>query len=224
MIVHALHAELIKIRTMRVMLVITAGALAVVGAYVIGSYGHAFEPVTYVGMLDDVEKGALFAVVAGITVMAGELRHRTLGASLLVIPDRARLLLAKAVAAGICGAVMGAFVSVVTFALVLTRAGAHMGLSMSQIIRPLVGSIIVYALFGILGVGFGALMRNQLVAVGWLWPGSCWGMGWWEITSRRRRLCCPKAALTSSPVLNLPTASAIIRCCLAWLSWPATSC
>ena len=106
-------------------------------------------------------------LVVGVLASAGEYRHNTIVPSLLAQPRRARLAVAKAQAVGIVGVVMATMSavlsSVVGWVLLSSRGapGADLG--------PVPAGLLVLggtaALYGVLGVGLGLLLRSQAVAM-----------------------------------------------------------
>jgi ABC-2 type transport system permease protein len=106
-------------------------------------------------------------LVVGVLVSAGEYRHNTIVPSLLAQPRRARLAVAKVLAVGIVGLVFAAASAVVSSAtgwlLLSSREApaADLGAVPSGLL-VLGGTA---ALYGVLGVGLGLLLRNQAVAM-----------------------------------------------------------
>lgn len=112
--------------------------------------------------------GYVFPLVLGALAITGEYRHRTLTTSLLVDTSRTRLLLAKvAVQAGF-GAVLGVCsVAGVTASaaavFLLTDTPTFLGTSEAWTTLGL--TVLALALWGMIGVGFGALVPNQVASV-----------------------------------------------------------
>jgi ABC-2 type transport system permease protein len=165
-------AEVFKLRTTRTFYGVTAGAvgLVVVIALIAALAGSFSET--------DVQAGAdlmgiagivqLFTLVLGILAVSTEYRHGTITPSLLVVPDRTRLVLAKLAAHLAAGFVIGALAYVLCAVIVLPILGARdveTGLEGSELVKILVGGSIAAALFAGLGVGLGALVRNQVGAI-----------------------------------------------------------
>jgi ABC-2 type transport system permease protein len=112
--------------------------------------------------------GALLLVL-GIVATTGEHRHGTITSSLLASPDRRRLIGAKVLAYLVTGALLGVAAVIATLAVAvpwlsardapldLLDAGDYLGL--------LVKGVAVSALSGAVGVGIGAIVRNQVAAV-----------------------------------------------------------
>ena len=102
--------------------------------------------------------------VVGIT---GEWRHRTITSSLLAAPDRTRFLAAKTLAFTSAGLLLSLLISlpvtVLGMAILLVRdlPTPDAGELAAQIGR----NAVVAMLLGALGVGIGAAVRNQVVAV-----------------------------------------------------------
>jgi ABC-2 type transport system permease protein len=118
----------------------------------------------------------LFTLSLGIITMAGEYRHQTITATLLSAPRRSRIVLAKLVALVVAGIGYGV-VTVVAGLLVgipiLLVRDAELRLTTDGVPRALALSVVAVALWAVLGLGIGTLIRNQvvalLVAVGVAW-------------------------------------------------------
>ncbi|GAA3270743.1 hypothetical protein Dvina_11370 [Dactylosporangium vinaceum] len=110
----------------------------------------------------------LVAIVLGVLGMAGEYRHRTLTPTLLVTPDRTRLLAAKACVAAVAGGLLGAgaaAVSLAAVALGVPLRGAPLVLAGGDVAAIAVGGVLYPALAALLGLGIGAVVRDPVVAV-----------------------------------------------------------
>lgn len=120
------------------------------------------------------EGGALFALVLGIVLVTAEYRHRTIIPTFLVTPQRFRVIAAKTVVALTIGALYGiatlALIAAVVFPTTLA-AGGTIELVDSTIPRTSVGVVAGMALYALIGMGLGALLRNQVAAivVGLVW-------------------------------------------------------
>ena len=106
-------------------------------------------------------------LVVGVLASAGEYRHNTIVPSLLAQPRRARLAAAKVQAVAIAGLVLAAVSAVVSSAvgwvLLSSRSAPEADLG------PVPSGLLVLggtaALYGVLGVGLGLLLRNQAVTM-----------------------------------------------------------
>ncbi len=105
-------------------------------------------------------------LVLGIMIAAGEDRHRTIIATYLAEPRRARILLAKLVTAGLLGLLLGAITFGMTVAVavpVYAVRGVHTyPVSLTALWW---GTTLLTACFGLLGVALGALTRNTVGAI-----------------------------------------------------------
>jgi ABC-2 type transport system permease protein len=163
-----LRAELIKLGTTRTFAAL-AGAAIAISVLITVLVAVLTEP-TEDSVLVDVfasDLSAFFIFMLAVIGITGEWRHRTITSSLLAAPDRLRFLAAKALAFAAAGAVLSVMVSV-AIAIVGTAVVSARGLPMPEAgeLAALLGrNAIVATLVAALGVGLGALVRNQVVAV-----------------------------------------------------------
>lgn len=170
-------AELLKVTSTKMWL----GLLGALVVYIsIGVVATVFAPeqpgvtvarlTTPAGMRNLFAQGGggyLFAIVIGTLGMTQELRHQTLTSTLLAEPRRNRVMVAKMAAYGVIGAVYGA-VGVLfgyTLALALLPFKDHGDLPLTAMWQIAGGAVLGCALFAVLGVAIGALVRNQIAAV-----------------------------------------------------------
>jgi hypothetical protein len=109
----------------------------------------------------------LFAIVIGTLGMTQELRHQTLTSTLLAEPHRNKVMVAKMAGYAIIGAIYGA-VGVVfgyVLALALLPLKTHADLPVTAMWQIAGGSLLGCALFAVLGVALGTLIRNQIAAI-----------------------------------------------------------
>jgi ABC-2 type transport system permease protein len=171
-----IRAELLKLRTTRMFWGTVAAALAFVpisiaqAIYSAGQTGGASldssEGVRHV--MSAASSGALMITVIGILLMAGEFRHNTATATFLISPDRIRVVFAKLAAATLAGLAVAVAASVLTLAVALPWLSANdvaVASHGSDIALALIGAIAATTLAGLVGVGIGALVPNQTVAV-----------------------------------------------------------
>lgn len=112
--------------------------------------------------------GALFASLLGALSFTAEVRHGTIRPTLVVTPRRARMVLAKAVAAAGGGAVLGltgTATAVLAGRVVLAVRGLSWALGAADLALLLGGGAAAAALWGLLGLGVGTVVRNQVPAV-----------------------------------------------------------
>jgi ABC-2 type transport system permease protein len=112
--------------------------------------------------------GLILAAVLGVTVSSGEFRHHTATLTYLATPSRPRVLVAKAAAGGIGGAVFGLAGYVITLAVGLGFVAAHgyrLAIGAGTLTDWGVGHLAGAALLGVIGVVVGSLVRSQLATV-----------------------------------------------------------
>jgi hypothetical protein len=111
---------------------------------------------------------SIFALVFGIIGMAGEYKQGTITPTFLASPRRWHVVLAKAVAYGLAGFLLG----VVSTALV--AAISYVGLAIkdidvimpaSEVFALLGGGTATATFYGVLGVAIGAVIPNQIAAL-----------------------------------------------------------
>jgi ABC-2 type transport system permease protein len=110
---------------------------------------------------------SIFVLIIGIIGMTGEYRHMTITATFLASPRRAPVILAKAVAYAVIGTFFGIVDFLVSFSLAtITLAGKdHAAIVPSESLQTLGGVILGFAIYAILGVAVGSLIRNQVAAL-----------------------------------------------------------
>ena len=170
------RAELLKLRTTRdlwwtiaatLLLVVATVALNMTGpADLTGMQLHSDAGVRTV--LASASVGWLLLLLLGIASMAGEFRRGTATTTFLVAPDRHRTLLAKVLATMVVGLGIAAAAIALTLAVALPWLDAE-GVTLDgradDIAVALLGTLAVTPLAAAIGVGLGALLRNQTTAV-----------------------------------------------------------
>lgn len=112
--------------------------------------------------------GFVFPLLLGTLLVTGEYRHKTLTPTFLATPRRATALTAKALA-GVLFAALYAIVAIVASvgagALVLGLTGIDTQLGESDTWAMLARIVLAFALWALVGVGVGTLVRNQVAAI-----------------------------------------------------------
>jgi hypothetical protein len=111
--------------------------------------------------------GPLVAVLAAIG-LTGEFRHHTATATFLATPRRGRVVLAKLVTYGLVGVGYALACIAVTVAITLpwlAAKGIEVPLTGNGIPGTVAGVVAGVAIFGLVGVGLGALLRDQVATV-----------------------------------------------------------
>jgi ABC-2 type transport system permease protein len=167
-------AEWLKLRTTRLLLGMVPAAVAISCAAVAGVVlsADAAQLVSSEGIrrsLSVTGAGAVLVLVLGILVSAGEHRHGTSVDTFLTTPQRHRVVGAKlAVAAGL-GLGVGMLIAAASLGLagLLYRTrGAGFPFGDAEVWLTFAGTLAYTTLFAVLGVAVGALVRNQVSAVG----------------------------------------------------------
>jgi hypothetical protein len=164
-----LAGELIKVRTTRTALGFgIASVLLVVAGLLVAVL--AGDPRTIEAKRSALGVGSGVAVVLlvfGAVGATGEFRHRTLAPALLIAPDRIRLLLARIGAYTLAAIVFGLVMTLVGLALGVPLVDRRPGpdLAAVDVIKLAGGGLLASALAAAIGVGYGTLVRNQVLAV-----------------------------------------------------------
>jgi ABC-type transport system involved in multi-copper enzyme maturation permease subunit len=106
-------------------------------------------------------------LILGIIGMTQEYRHRTATPTFLTTPRRWRVVVAKLLAYAVAAAAFAVVVVIVNYLVVLVHAGAR-GAAPSlnaDNVEVLVSSALALVIYAVIGVGLGALLRNQVGAI-----------------------------------------------------------
>lgn len=177
------HAELTKLRTLRTTLGVVAATIAVAvllslgASSVAGDHDNAGlgDPQFVMNLLSGIRLALVPALVAGVLMATGEHHHATAAATFLVSPRRGRVVVAKALVAGMLGAGLAVLATVATLLVgAAVTAGQPVGL-VERLAGPeyrvLAALVLQGAFLAVAGVAIGAVARNQVaalaVALGW---------------------------------------------------------
>lgn len=164
-----LRAELLKLRTTRTFAVLVGCAvgLALLIPGLVAVFADDITRETQSDLLRTDLLTGVFILALAVVGMAGEWRHRTIAGALLAAPDRMRFFAAKVAAYAAAGALLSLAVTLVTYVLllvILSARGVEV-LPFGDLGESLWHNLVIAAYYGVLGVGFGALIRNQAGAV-----------------------------------------------------------
>ena len=180
-----LRSELIKVRTTRLWWGMLIGLVALVALNVVPAAFFAGQdfgggiPATpgldEIGGLTAVygagyQSGYLIVMVLGVIIGATDRRHRTDTQTYLATPRRGRVIVAKMIVAALVGLVYGVVAELTTVGVAApVIASRHtdlgLGLQDADVLRGLVLGVPGIALWGVIGVALGILLRNQIAAV-----------------------------------------------------------
>jgi ABC-2 type transport system permease protein len=163
-----LRAELLKLRTTRTFIALGSSAVLLSLAAIVLTtllVDEFDERDLREAFLTDFS--SLFIALLGIIGITGEWRHRTITSSVLAAPDRIRLLAAKTIAYAVAGVLMSLVVTLTTFAVgsIILAARNIDSLGVADLADILWRNLLIAGLVGALGVGIGAVVRNQIAAV-----------------------------------------------------------
>ncbi len=170
-----IRAELRKLTTTWLWLWMLVLAMAMTAATTSGALSFD-EPgplslTTAAGQRSVFAQAATALVVAGIlgiVAVTGEFTHQTATPTFLATPRRRRIVVAKLITYAAAGLLCAAACTAVVLAIALPWLGAKdidLVLTDTDLARTLVGVALEVALYAVLGVGLGCLMRNQIAAI-----------------------------------------------------------
>jgi ABC-2 type transport system permease protein len=166
----ALAAEMLKLRTTRTawgFLIATVLLTILIGATQFGLNEFVTEEdLRFAFAGTGVLSGLL--LVFGIVGTTGEHRHNTITGTFLAEPSRRRVVAAKLIAFALTGALLGIAAMALTVAMGtiwLSIRDIPIDLETSDWTKLIGGGILSSALLGAVGVGIGAIVRNQIGAV-----------------------------------------------------------
>jgi len=170
-------AEFQKLFTTRLWLWLLLASMALTALYTVlaivfsDSPGNPTPPLSSAGgqqTLFSTGSGAAtpFVAVLAAIGLTGEFRHRTVSATFLATPVRSRALIAKLVTYFLVGAAYAVICIGVTTAIAVPWLPAkHIGIVAEGKVGTLLGVVAAVAVFGLIGVGLGALLRDQIATV-----------------------------------------------------------
>jgi ABC-2 type transport system permease protein len=120
--------------------------------------------------------GRLLLLTIGILAIGSEFRHKTISATFLATPNRVRAMLAKVAALVVIGVLYGlvSLVGSVAVGAVVLEVIDKPAFPSSGVARTLALTLLVLALWALIGLGIGILIPNQVaalfigVAVAWI--------------------------------------------------------
>jgi ABC-type transport system involved in multi-copper enzyme maturation permease subunit len=167
------RSEFLKIRSTRTTIGLVVGLVALVLLFVLltgflSHTGSLMGPDDQRNFLGIGSFASIFAALAGILVVTSEYRFGTIRPTFVFTPRRWVVLTAKYVAsmlAGIAFAVVGQGLALVIGLGILSGRGIHRALGWGSVSQLGLGTVAAAALWGGIGVGVGAIVRNQIGAV-----------------------------------------------------------
>ena len=178
-IARLVRAEWTKLLTTRVWIGLLLGSCVLVGGFaalITGFAGSGEGADGFPSVGDPQYEELAFAVTANATILfvvlgiigtTQEYRHRTATPTFLSSPQRGRVVVAKLIAYAVAAVPMAVLVMAVDAVVVLVYAGARGSApSLSgDNLRVLLGAGAALVVYVVIGVGVGALLRNQVGAI-----------------------------------------------------------
>ena len=167
-----LLSELRKMRSTRTNLGLLAGMIALILLTVLvnglaaGIDLHTHD--NQHALLSVGTSGALFAALIGVMAITSEFRHGTIRPTFVITPHRGRVIAAKVIASLLMGIAFGALAIALGFGIgyaILAGKGIDFALDTNHVLLLVLGSLGMTALWAALGVGIGAVVKNQVLAV-----------------------------------------------------------
>jgi hypothetical protein len=172
-VIRLVRAEFLKLRTTQVWFWLLLGTIAIGALLDVaqiaphdGIRTEAQVPNLFAGFADS--PGYILVFVLGVLGVTTEFRYQTITPTVLQTPSRWAIVSAKLITYAITGAVY-AVCAVLAEAAVgmpwLSAKNIPVHLGNGHVQHAIIGTFGVIALYGIVGLGVGALLRNQIVAV-----------------------------------------------------------
>lgn len=175
--IRLVRSEFRKLFSTKVWLWLLLGSAALGALFVSLTLGFAGDPNSGLPPLDDptvqpvifnpAGAAVVFAMVLAVIGITQEFRHRTATPTFLTTPQRGRVVIAKLITYLLAGLGYGVVTLVVLLAIGvpwLRSAGAEVSFG-GDVGAVMLGGIAVGALYSLLGVGVGTLVRNQVGAI-----------------------------------------------------------
>jgi ABC-2 type transport system permease protein len=168
-----LLSELRKMRSTRTNLGLLAGMVGLIVLTVLlnGFIPKAAELATHDnqhGLVSAGTSAALFAALIGVMAITSEFRHGTIRPTFVVTPHRTRVITAKVIASLLMGTLFGLAAIGLSLGIgyaILAIRDIPFELGGGHVVWLVVGTPAMTAAWAALGVGLGALVRNQVFAV-----------------------------------------------------------
>ncbi|MDI1466344.1 ABC transporter permease subunit [Catellatospora sp. KI3] len=111
--------------------------------------------------------GMMFVMLIGIITVTNEFYHQTATTTFLATPHRSTVVLAKAAVGGLFGIVLWLVTTAITIpatVVYLNAEGITPALGDGAVIRAILLNGLAYALWALIGIGIGVLIRSQIGA------------------------------------------------------------
>jgi ABC-2 type transport system permease protein len=171
-VVGLIRAEFRKLRTTQVWFWMLLLCIGLTALFVVGNIAGTSNDEELAQHVRDImvsASGAFTYVpifVLGALAVTTEYRYQTITPTVLATPSRWALITAKLITYAVVGALYALVCLIIQLSMALPWLSArHVDVSLSHEKGPLLAAFAVLSLFALVGLGAGALLRNQIVAV-----------------------------------------------------------
>jgi hypothetical protein len=165
------RAEFLKLRTTQVWFWLLMATVAVSGLLIVAQIAPS-DGVRHSHQVPDMFASSstvyIVVFVLGVLAVTTEFRYQTITPTVLQTPSRWAIMSAKMITYTIVGILYALVAVAVQLAVAvpwLNAKNIDIKFGSGDVQHAIIGSFGVVALFGIVGLGAGALMRNQIVAI-----------------------------------------------------------
>ena len=171
--IRQVKAELLKVRSTRTTIGLLLGMIALILLFtlltgLLASVSALHTAEDQRAFLSLADLAGVFSALAGVMLVASEYRYGTMRPTILFTPHRSRVLAAKVIAgilAGIAFSIVGEAIGWALGYAIINGRGIPFVLSSGDSVQLVLGGLGSVALWGAIGVGLGAMLRNQVGAV-----------------------------------------------------------
>jgi ABC-2 type transport system permease protein len=168
-----IRAELLKIRSTRTTIGLALGMIALILLFALLSglltkAAHLTSSQDQLGLLAFGSFASVFSALAGLMLITSEYRYGTIRPTFLFSPRRSQVLAAKLAAGLLAGLAFGIAGEALGFGIgyaIFDARGIPYAPGTGQTALVLGGTVAASALWGAIGVGLGAIVRNQVGAI-----------------------------------------------------------
>ena len=164
------RAEFLKLRTTQVWFWMLFAAVAVTALLVVAQIAsnNTISSTDVAGIFTASATGYIVVFVLGVLGITTEFRYQTITPTVLTTPSRWALISAKMICYALTGAAFALISMLVQVAIAvpwLSARNVNYSITGDHIPAALFAVFLSMTLFGLVGMGFGALVKNQVVAV-----------------------------------------------------------
>jgi ABC-2 type transport system permease protein len=172
-VIRQVKAELLKVRSTRTTIGLLLGMIALILLFtlltgLLASVSALHTAEDQRAFLSLADLAGVFSALAGVMLVASEYRYGTMRPTILFTPHRSRVLASKVIAgilAGIAFSIVGEAIGWALGYAIINGRGIPFVLSSGDSVQLMLGGLGSVALWGAIGVGLGAMLRNQVGAV-----------------------------------------------------------